>query len=73
MKITVSDLVCPKCGSPEMHPNGKWLLIRGYKIQHEGSHWWSQCLVCAGYYDKNLVPIPDAENRREVWGNKGWF
>lgn len=57
MIVSTSDpLTCPKCGAVEMHPNGKWLLIRGFKV-HTRGRWWSQCLVCAGYYDANLQPI----------------
>lgn len=68
IKITVvSDLTCPTCGSGEMHPNGENILIRGFKVHH-GGHWWSQCLVCSGYYDKDLVPQPDKWDR-----DKGWF
>ena len=26
--MDVKELACPKCGSHEMHPNGKELLIR---------------------------------------------
>ena len=44
---------CPKCDAPEMHPDQNVLLIRGYKI-FEDDVWWSQCLVCAGYYDGEL-------------------
>lgn len=67
MKIQVKGLSCPKCGNGEMHPSKDVLLIRGYKVFDEGS-WWSQCLVCAGYYDKDL-------NYDQTKGdsNKGWF
>lgn len=61
------ELTCPKCGAKEMHPNGRWLLIRGYKVHHRG-RWWSQCLVCAGYYTKDLVVI-DLDAKPEG----GWF
>lgn len=54
MRVTVSSVTCPTCGAQEMHPNGEVLLIRGFKVFHSGA-WWSQCLVCAGYYDENLV------------------
>lgn len=65
--ITVQDVVCPNCGAGEMHPNGDMLLIRGFKVHMDG-HWWSQCLVCAGYYDKDLNY--DAEAGRT---DEGWF
>ena len=68
MKIVVNNsLRCPKCGSPEMHPDGDKLLIRGYKV-HDGKCWRSQCLVCAGYYDKDLKVI-------DQWARPegGWF
>ena len=61
-----SGLQCPKCKSNEMHPNGKWLLIRAYKT-YAGDKWWSQCLVCAGYYDEKLRIIPDVKPKG------GWF
>jgi hypothetical protein len=68
MDITVKGLRCPKCKSGEMHPNGKWLLIRGFKVQDANGHWASQCLVCAGYYDDKLNVI-DEQARPEG----GWF
>lgn len=65
-EMLVRDVVCPKCGAAEMHPNGEWCLIRSFKV-HDGRRWWSQCLVCAGYYDKELQPAA-------VWDRKkGWF
>jgi len=66
MKIVIKDVVCPNCGAKEMHPNGKLLLIRAFKV-HMNGRWQSQCLVCAGYYDKDLNPIPNAK------GTGGWF
>lgn len=68
MILTVSSVTCPNCGAEEMHPNGKVVLIRGFKVCDDNGHWWSQCLVCAGYYDKNLVYNNDAGDRE-----KGWF
>ena len=67
--ITVSgDLRCPRCGAQEVHPTlPDSVLIRGFKVHHAG-HWWSQCLVCAGYYDANLVSTPATYDPK-----KGWF
>lgn len=62
----VSCLECPNCGAEEIHPSGKGFLIRAFKVSHDGRYWWSQCLVCAGYYDDKLKPT----------GNEpegGWF
>lgn len=59
-------LVCPECGAQEMHPNGEVVLIRGFKVL-DGGHWWSQCLVCAGYYDKDLNYDNDAGNAEAGW------
>jgi len=63
----MKELVCPNCGAHEMHPDGGKLLIRGKKVYRNGK-WWSQCLVCAGYYDLDLV-------YHENWGEEkeGWF
>ena len=60
-------LKCPTCGASEMHPREYKVLIRGYKV-HANGHWWSQCLVCSGYYDVSLNETPDKHNP-----NKGWF
>ena len=73
VKVIVRGLKCPTCKSPEAHPTDESkVLIRGYKVHDEGM-WWSQCLVCAGYYDENLVPLP--LNKSEQWakGDSGWF
>jgi len=63
----MEELVCPKCGAKEMHPDGDKLLIRGHKVWRDGS-WWSKCLVCSGYYDKDLN-CPDPWAKTEG----GWF
>ena len=68
MQIMVSDVKCPHCGAGEMHPNGETLLVRAFKVQTESGYWWSQCLVCAGYYDKDLN-----ETRENFDPSKGWF
>ncbi|KKL70834.1 hypothetical protein LCGC14_2100970 [marine sediment metagenome] len=57
---------CPTCGSPEMHPDGDKLLIRVYKVYQDGLE-WSQCLVCAGYYDKDLNVIDEAARPTGGW------
>lgn len=54
---------CPRCGAPEMHPDGDKVLIRGYKVDHD-----SQCLVCSGYYDDDLN-VPDLHAKT----SGGWF
>jgi hypothetical protein len=64
--IVVKEVKCPKCGAEEMHPDGKHVLIRGFKVFHNGK-WRSQCLVCAGGYDKDLNPVQEFDR------NKGWF
>lgn len=77
MKVTVhaGELRCPKCGATEMHPDGDKLLIRGYKVEMGDGYWWSQCLVCAGYYAqglKNGKPIY-RETPEKFNDEKGWF
>jgi hypothetical protein len=74
IKITVKDCLCPVCGAPEVHPADegkpimeKRLLVRGFKVYCD-DHWWSQCLVCSGFYNDYLVETP--ANHDE---NKGWF
>lgn len=74
MNIIVKSVECPNCGAEEVHPHDhdkpiieRRVLIRGYKIEHNG-HWWSQCLVCAGYYDADL-----RETRENFDREKGWF
>ncbi len=65
--FAVKDITCPTCGAKEMHPDGKRLLVRGFKILTKAG-WWSQCLVCSGHYDKDLTSTP--ENHKPL---KGWF
>lgn len=61
-------ITCPHCDATEMHPDGDKLLIRAFKVEMGDGHWWSQCLVCAGYYDSDLKETPDNFDR-----DKGWF
>jgi hypothetical protein len=68
MKFIIKDVRCPKCNAVEMHPNGKRLLIRAFKYADENGKWWSQCLVCSGGYDENLV-----FNQENHDPSKGWF
>jgi hypothetical protein len=68
LKITVREVKCTKCGAEEMHPDGEHVLIRGFKVCDEGGYWWSQCLVCAGAYDKDYNHTPKNFDR-----TKGWF
>lgn len=75
LKITVVDgLQCPTCGAGELHPadadkpigEKRWLL-RPFKVGDEHG-WWSQCLVCSGFYDKDLNEQPEKHD-----ASKGWF
>ena len=74
IQITVGDVQCPTCGAGEMHPHDEGkpfgqrrILIKGFKVHHS-DHWWSQCLVCSGYYDEDLNEQPEEHD-----GDKGWF
>jgi hypothetical protein len=66
--IFVKELTCPVCGAKEVHSNGTHVHIRGFKV-HDQNHWWSQCLVCSGGYDR----INGAYTHANHDGNKGWF
>ncbi len=62
--INFAELHCPKCGNPEVHPTMKdACLIRAYKVDN-----YSQCLVCSGYYTKDLELSPENHDK-----SKGWF
>jgi hypothetical protein len=63
------QLQCPTCGNGEMHPRLPYILIRGYKVTDANGNDWSQCLVCAGHYDKQTLEIT-LETFDE---KKGWF
>jgi hypothetical protein len=63
----MESVQCPKCGAQEVHPDGKHLLIRAFKVSDEYGD-YSQCLVCAGYYTKALVYDESAGDPE-----KGWF
>jgi len=60
-------MTCPNCGNQELHPTENAILIRALKVFDEFGA-WSQCLVCSGGYDENLVWH---ENRHNP--NAGWF
>ena len=73
-ELIVKDVACPRCGAGEMHPadigkplSEQRLLIRGFKVSDAKGHWWSQCLVCAGYYDKALNETPKNFTRHQGW------
>lgn len=70
----MAELMCPKCGSKELHPSGDKLLIRGFKVQVKGV-WKSQCLVCAGYYNPDLTPKSAGKDGINPDYNQslGWF
>lgn len=67
---TKYELRCPKCGAIELHP---WikdsLTIRGFKVTDEEGRAWSQCLVCAKYYDKKTLELTPEKYEP----SKGWF
>jgi hypothetical protein len=75
MRIKVSNVTCPKCGAGEMHPDGDKLLIRAFKVCHDDGHWWSQCLVCAGYYNPDLTSKPIGKDglNPDFDRSAGWF
>lgn len=59
---------CPTCKSPEEHPTkSDQILIRAFKVSDDKGD-WSQCLVCSGYYTKNLEVTAENHNPK-----KGWF
>ena len=68
VEVGRQELRCPTCGAGEMHPNGEWLLIRGYKVDN-----WSQCLVCAGYYERNDPKDPGEAIDKWAKPTGGWF
>ena len=68
MNITIQEVQCPTCGAGEMHEDGAKLNIRAFKVSTK-EHCWSQCLVCAGYYDKLNGVVTEANFNKE----KGWF
>lgn len=62
-------ITCPSCGCRELTDDGNQLHIRAYKVTTQDGLCWSQCLVCAGYYDK-----PNGQYVIENGvGRKGWF
>lgn len=72
MVIDVCECACPNCGASEVRERNedgttKTINIRGFKVCDKNRYWWSQCLVCAGYYDEGRNPSDDS------WRDKGWF
>lgn len=79
-------LICPNCGAHEVRERTesgrtKTINIRAYKVAN-----WSQCLVCAGYYDEqprkagyvddgkgNILMVTNGDPVDESYKNKGWF
>ena len=73
MPYVVDDLTCPTCGATERHPTREnSVLIRGLKVFDDDGTAWSQCLVCSGYYDENLIPHPN-NGKGFHDEDKGWF
>ena len=64
------NIECPRCGAQEEHPtDAGTVLIRGLKHFIDGVG-YSQCLVCSGGYDENLVFTESNHNVNEGWFNK---
>lgn len=69
----VSSITCPTCGNGEIHPTlmaeyGPKVLIRTFKVLIDQARGWeSQCLVCSGYYDKDLNETPENHNPELGW------
>ena len=69
--ITVSEVVCPVCGAPEVNEETGLLNIRGYKVADKHG-WWSQCLLA---HDMTLdgedisSPAYDLDHRNDggIW------
>jgi hypothetical protein len=58
---------CPTCGCDEEHPTRTdRILIRGCKV-FDDRGCYSQCLVCAGYYNADLTDAKGGDPE------KGWF
>ena len=66
--FVVKELQCPTCGAPEMHSENH-IHVRGHKVCDQLGEWWSQCLVCSGYYDKPFGTANVANHDPD----KGWF
>ena len=67
--IHLQSVQCPTCGAVEQHPTrSDAIVIRGFKCCDASGHWWSQCLRCAGFYDKKLNETADNFDPE-----KGWF
>ena len=69
MKVTITNILsCPRCGHEENHPTFRdAVLIRGHKVYRNG--WWSQCLVCSGYYDPVTLRVTEHNHNPKT----GWF
>ena len=70
------ELQCPVHHVPEVNPETGRLFIRGYKV-YDGS-WWSQCLICSGFYElQDVIGYHDKQvvietpEKHDV--TKGWF
>ena len=61
--------ICPHCGAGEMHPREHKVLIRAYKVVDKRGRDWSQCLVCAGFYQ----PVTFVETPQNYDSRAGWF
>ena len=63
---------CPKCGAEEMHPDYYMLLIRANKV-YDDEGCWSQCLICAGYYERKDPKDPGYPIDKMARLKGGWF
>ena len=71
------ELQCPIHHVPEVNPETGRLFIRAYKVC-DREHWWSQCLICSGFYA--VVDLMGSHDKQTVEEtpknhdpNKGWF
>ena len=66
---------CPNCGATEVVKSEKGIhgkvdmwLLRCCKFDDDKGNMWHQCLVCAGYYDEDLL-----YDMTKGATDKGWY
>ena len=67
-RSVLNGVQCPRCSVGEHHPNLEGHVLIRVRILEDEGHWYSQCLVCAGWWNEKLQPTP---GRYEE--SKGWF
>ena len=67
-KAILNGVQCPVCLVGEQHPSQPSARLILVRVLNDSGRWFSQCLVCAGLWDRDL-----RLSRKTFDEKKGWF